>query len=822
MKINHNITALNAYRNLSVNNSTTAKSLEKLSSGLRINRASDDAAGLAISEKMRSQIRGLDMAQRNALDGISFIQTAEGALSSTHSILQRMRELAVQAGNDSNTDVDRAAIQEEMNQLTNEINRITNTTEFNTKKLLNGELEIKGGPKDIENPVLTSGMTDLKVNNDSLVDNGLYKLEIENRGGDAHKYQYVDSDSIQANAGTGNVSVQALIPSANDDVDLEPGSYEIVLDKKTGSIVSNQTDSANLLQTSAGNSAIIIDPNSTLAVDSSYTIDVTRTREYATSNVAVETDAANPVAEGTYTFITQNAISGTPISSYVSNITLKNGSSYNGDYTIKIDNVSSDGVTAQYSFSLIDNDGTPVPNTTVQVEATSESGTQELQLGDITFDIDRASLWSAASSTPANLEAVSLDITKQMTVSNGTDTGIINLDGSSVGEAVSVTIGTGTLEVTLDSDMLTAGHTFNTDVTYEDTWKVTDYTGVTQSLSEADLDTMLTNLQIGSASDGVQIDLDKSALLGMAVDDVATIGFDVTEDLLVTAKLKKQDGSFNHEVTLTSSGIADLGNNIKFTFDASNIGTSIDQGSVAFDVKEVIPEDDYYTVLKQSQDNGNSYIEVEEKKFKLGDTVQLDISGVNFQSSLATTIADGATFELKAGDLIDNSATLQIGANAGQTVNLEIKDMSAGALGVSASKEGGEQEIELLNGDRVKVWYTTTKQVNDGMSKESIEFGLDISSNEKAAAAITVLDDAIQRVSAERSRMGAVQNRLEYAIDNLKYMSENVTASESRIRDLDMALEMTTYTKNNILVQSAQAMLAQANQMPQGVLQLLK
>ncbi|HWL13274.1 MAG TPA: flagellin, partial [Ureibacillus sp.] len=105
MKINHNITALNAYRNLSVNNSTTAKSLEKLSSGLRINRASDDAAGLAISEKMRSQIRGLDMAQRNALDGISFIQTAEGALSSTHSILQRMRELAVQAGNDSNTDV---------------------------------------------------------------------------------------------------------------------------------------------------------------------------------------------------------------------------------------------------------------------------------------------------------------------------------------------------------------------------------------------------------------------------------------------------------------------------------------------------------------------------------------------------------------------------------------------------------------------------------------------------------------------------------------------------------------------------------------------
>lgn len=140
MKINHNISALNAYRNLAVNNSNTASSLEKLSSGLRINRAADDAAGLAISEKMRSQIRGLNMAERNTLDAISFVQTAEGALSSTHEILQRMRELSVQSANDSNTDVDRQAIQKEINQLTNEVNRIANTTEFNTKKLLNGDL----------------------------------------------------------------------------------------------------------------------------------------------------------------------------------------------------------------------------------------------------------------------------------------------------------------------------------------------------------------------------------------------------------------------------------------------------------------------------------------------------------------------------------------------------------------------------------------------------------------------------------------------------------------------------------------------------------
>ncbi|MGQ9755920.1 MAG: flagellin N-terminal helical domain-containing protein [Desulfotomaculales bacterium] len=143
MIINHNIMALNAWRGLSQTNSALSKSLEKLSSGMRINRAADDAAGLAISEKMRGQIRGLNQAVRNAQDGISLLQTAEGALNETHSILQRMRELAVQAANDSYTNADRAQIQQEVNQLIGEVNRIANNTEFNTQKLLTGSFSGK-------------------------------------------------------------------------------------------------------------------------------------------------------------------------------------------------------------------------------------------------------------------------------------------------------------------------------------------------------------------------------------------------------------------------------------------------------------------------------------------------------------------------------------------------------------------------------------------------------------------------------------------------------------------------------------------------------
>ena len=140
MRINHNIAALNTYRQLSTANGAQSKSMEKLSSGLRINRAGDDAAGLAISEKMRGQIRGLDQASKNSQDGISMIQTAEGALNETHEILQRMRELAVQSSNDTNTTEDRGNIQDEINQLGEEIQRIGEQTEFNTKKLLNGDM----------------------------------------------------------------------------------------------------------------------------------------------------------------------------------------------------------------------------------------------------------------------------------------------------------------------------------------------------------------------------------------------------------------------------------------------------------------------------------------------------------------------------------------------------------------------------------------------------------------------------------------------------------------------------------------------------------
>ena len=143
MIVQHNMTALNANRQLGITNSSLAKRTEKLSSGYRVNRAADDAAGLSISEKMRGQIRGLNQASRNAQDGISLIQTAEGAMNEIHSVLQRMRELTVQASNDTYVTADRMAIAKEITALTSEVTRIATQTEFNKMKLLSGTFQGK-------------------------------------------------------------------------------------------------------------------------------------------------------------------------------------------------------------------------------------------------------------------------------------------------------------------------------------------------------------------------------------------------------------------------------------------------------------------------------------------------------------------------------------------------------------------------------------------------------------------------------------------------------------------------------------------------------
>ncbi|MCA0988888.1 flagellin [Guptibacillus algicola] len=220
MRINHNISAMNTYRQMGVNQGAASNAMEKLSSGLRINKAADDAAGLAISEKMRGQIRGLDQASRNAQDGISLIQTAEGALGETQSILQRMRELAVQSSNGTSTDSDRKQIQEEINQLSQEISRIGETTQFNTQNLLKGDFSSKLQIGANENQNLSISVGDMRGTALGVADD----ISLTASG------TYTGSDGTVANS----------IVNGNYTVNENGGNYELV--NGAGSVVATSTD----------------------------------------------------------------------------------------------------------------------------------------------------------------------------------------------------------------------------------------------------------------------------------------------------------------------------------------------------------------------------------------------------------------------------------------------------------------------------------------------------------------------------------------------------------------------------------------------------
>lgn len=713
MRINHNISALNAYRNLAVNNTNTAKSLEKLSSGLRINKASDDAAGLAISEKMRSQIRGLEMAERNALDGISLIQTAEGALSSSHEILQRMRELAVQAANDSYTKTDREEIQKEVNQLTSELNRIGNSTEFNNARLLDG-----------------SRVNTFTVDGKAL--KGAYPHVSTETG---IQLTFANSDNLEVGIHTAKVTREV-------NGKMQPTPIEPTI----SSIFSNGIEAT---------------PAVTAA-------DWTLTYQQAKNAQVIE--------------VTPNS-TGVNVADGITNLT-------EGDHNLT--------VSAEYVGLAFDN-GTQsytVPNPQV----TTSGGT---------------SAFSPANAFTANTNVKTGEwtITKLAT---GVEVSFLE-DGQST--AITKTIGDNEpygengLAFQFDSSSLTMGDkiTFST-VKANDTYNFSVKVDGQEQLVAANVPGIgtLPNITSTYAENGIVVGSDGISfeIADLAVGEYTFNVEHAQDEKFLLSKNGEEVDEVNVGETYSSNGLH---------FTMENATGLVDGQPISFRTENPV---DAYTYRVSVDGKTPVTIAENQPDGYPAQAAGTDIQGLNFSG---VNLTEGSfIYEIiETGSGKDESLSFQIGANSGQTVALEVNDMRAQALDVS-SNAAGEEYVTLQDGTLQKVWYTEASNVNDGVSAANTEFAVDVTTHEKAQAAITVFSDAIQQVSSERARLGAIQNRLEYTVNNLRTMTENVTSSESRIRDLDMAKEMSTFTKNNILNQAAQAMLSQANQMPQGVLQLLK
>lgn len=604
MVVQHNIPAMNANRLYGINNSGLSKSLEKLSSGYAINRAGDNAAGLAVSEKMRAQISGLTQASKNAEDGISMVQTFEGALQETDSILQRMRTLAVQSANGTyQNDVDREAIQLEYDQLNDELNQIADT-DFNGVVVLNGG-QMADGTKAVNGEIdYTAGVkagTKLGKNDVNVLDG-----------------QKWDNGTVA------NTAWAALNPqwtrTAGQDKTNGPDSVDVTFK-------FNKSD------------------NSWSAIEATEGADVSK----------VTTSGTN-----------------------------------NGGFGIKINNVD-------------------VANVVVDQTKLGNGDTITLTFNNPANGI----------SAPTNM-------------------------GATVSDSTNFTEGTIKLK---DADLTVAKHADLTDANMtEDTQKLLDL------LDGAEFTANYTKVTESKAGDFVLTLKDGTQITGSTAGTEITVGsskfsFKTTDDGVLT--IKNETNSKNI-ATVTAKAATD---------------TDTSSGSISYKIG------------------------IENAKYDAGATPSVEVAKTGNVSNSNSNNASTATLTYA------DNITLQVGARTKDSVNFTFEYQSNGI---------GDLEADLDCSAR-------------GLGTDQ----LSLATQEDANGAIDKIDNAINKVSMVRASFGAMQNRLEHKIANLDTNNENLTAAESRIRDTDMAEEMTNFTKNQILAQASQAMLAQANQLPQGVLQLL-
>lgn len=908
MRINHNIAALNTHRQLAGNTSAAGKSLEKLSSGLRINRAGDDAAGLAISEKMRGQIRGLEQAQRNSQDAISLIQTAEGALNETHSILQRIRELAGQSANGTNSIEDRQAIQEEVNQLTSEINRIGNTTEFNTKSLLKGELNVqKVSTANVTGGAISGNISITNSNTGaSATGSSLGNVSISSVGGGTVTGNVAYGTPSAVNSGP-NVIVTSATATGGVDVDATLGTgFSIVSAATQGATITSSITYANSADpdsgpnVTAGNNELTIDLNGvtkTIELDvqnygaggDDSAVDFVADLETkiqalggAFANVTVSIDANDKILFKTNDADDSFALTGGNALVHLS--TAGNGS----DLTTAADTPNNEltltvgGNTRTISLTAADYDMTDAVGRNAFLADLNTQLGGAFGAGNVIAAFNGDNKLYLTTNT-AGISSTITNISGSAAGALGLDAGNADYVQGTENNLLTLTLNNGTHTISLATTDYSAGGNdgavqFVADVQAKIQALGGDFASVTVSFDDnnnivfttadssdefsidgggaaALIGTSFTTGTEGSGNNQLSVTVGgstKNITLAdgnydfTAAGDRATFltdlnskldtafgtgnamaSFNANNELVITNSL---NGSASTIGAVTGSAASALGLGsaaLQQGQNANNAGTLTIDG---IDVNISLTAGNYTTgglasdlqsqIRAADPALANATVSLADGKFVISTGTQgsegsVTIGADELAKTLKLTASEGAQSTIGA-DAVDQGLKMQIGANNGQTLTVDIGDMRSLALGISGKDAGAAQ------GSVTGAAFTSTQSVTNGTNNTGAEYGLDVTTSEKATAAIEVLDNAIKTVSYERSKLGAFQNRLDHTINNLGASAENLTAAESRIRDVDMAKEMMEFTKNNILSQAAQGMLAQANQQPQGVLQLLR
>lgn len=752
LRVNHNIPAVSSYHQLLGVSNRLEKSVEKLSSGLRINRAADDAAGLAISEKLRRQVRGLARATMNAQDGISMIQSAEGALNETHSILQRMRELAIQSSNDTLTSRDRLEIQKEVVQLRDDINRIAFNTEFNTKKLLDGSQNAAISTSSAYARGLVTG---------NVPEGGDYQISLALlQAGSAqlqttHLFSLLDGNRL-AQGDSMLLSIAQFYDANGVFILEEPQTITLNGNSRTAEVVidgyTSLDEFASRLQTA------MLNKNDGLGIDNSLVNLVVSTQTMITGL-------------GGYLEITSGYIGEKGVVSLAGeeNLMVALGISTARaakDNRIEVNLTDKE---KQTRVTQIDCDRASGLLSGVDIQFDSQpaqiAGSRGLEQGlflasSESFMVEAGGQLAglAVASGYSTLEGIARSLNEQIrSTAAGSITGLSAqvINGEirlAYQRPVSVSYSFGNnIEITYAGPSSVLGFQNGSYSGFVESCKDSDSMiwGFSQYQPGIEVSTLAT-LEVGDGQKSILVNICESISADPGVVSVA--------DMI----------SFEEFRSKANKDFADAGVNVRvdqiegsLMFTSTLIGRNNVTAGTAYSSMVTI-EAVKITATGATIEAGESML----RYFGISASSKNGVGDTNFRIHVN-----------------QSENQYHIGANQMEIMKVSFSEMSAKALGVD---------------------------------------NLDMTTVAGAELAIGKLNKAIGLVSAERSKLGAFQNRLEYAITNLRSMHVNSTASESRIRDADIASEMIEYTRNQLVSQSANAMLAQANTNAAGVLSLLR
>jgi flagellin len=758
LSIYNNVMSLNSQRHLGGTQSALGKSLERLSSGLRINHAADDASGMAISEKLRGQISGLKRAMMNAQDGISMLQTAEGALGEVSSMLQRMRELAVQAANGTYTSNDRVELQKEVEQLKAEINRISTATEFNTKKLLNGDGTALWSASSNKISALIRGN----------VAEGNYEISLAaNKIGQSQVFKTdimtLQEDKIGAEITTaGGTSNDTNINKVSNPISLpSTGTSYFTLDVES---TANHT-----IGSAAATVGTFLQAGSAFSVDDTTIANLSVTKGgYAL--IEFTSNTGNGTAKISYYDGSTGEFIGSVIDTDVSNgisATVTNGVTFN---SFSVSGTYQAGDKILLAFTDGDSAG-GTGQGVVQLSKGPDNSSFKMAynytaLTTSTEDTTVSIAYASLDADTGNLNIGTFDLNFEATSSGEVDEGDLQIAIAGGGEAATTTTKLKDIARFVDAD----GNNI-----FENKQELTIW---------------------GNG---------KSAKIYLEGDDtIADLETKITDALVNELDLGSSDEQVNsHLVDYVSVPSSDGNRTVKGTFIIQTALTG-EQGEIAFSGDQRLID---ALSLAQIQESVSNTTLVTIKDAHTGDLVGVDetgndrvngvIQGIELVVDSRATVesywdASSETIKFRENTnanenyflhVVDNSTDLQIGPNQGQTLAVSIPQLDVKGLGLE---------------------------------------NMFIVSQKLAQRAIPDIDNALTQVVTIRATIGAQINRLEHTIANLSVAHENMTASESRIRDLDMAEEMSNFTRSQILSQAGTAMLAQANQIPQMALQLLQ